>query len=149
MPGSPETRKDYLAGKRIPHPVDELCENGAGGTLENGDVVVLDYAEQDAAHGAKMVVTTTATANDTGVVGVVVGASGETFADGMNVVVRRFGYHPAVKVNGAVSAGDQLTTKDSAGRAQSGTAGAGKVLGLAIGENTTGDGTLAAFIDPK
>lgn len=123
--------------------------NKSGGTLARGDVVILDITNTGVA-GTTPSVKTTTTQDDPLVCGVVEKGG----ADGEAVTVQTYGYHDAVKVMAAgaipdIAAGDQLSTYTTAkNAAKVGTAGAGKILGIALGAATT-DTTIKAWIEPK
>lgn len=107
--------------------------NGHSSTLSAGDVVVFDSSDPNNA-------TVTTTENDTNVIGVIVG---EDKGVGELVFVVSQGI-ATVKVTGAVAKGDYLITSTTAGRAKSATAG--RLLGVAITANTSGNGTVEAII---
>lgn len=127
----------------------ESAINKSGGTLARGDVVILDVANTGVA-GTTPAVKTTTTQDDPLAYGVIE-KGGD---DGEIVIVQRYGYHDAVKVMAAgvipdIVAGDQLSTYTTAkNAAKVGTAGAGKILGVALGAATT-DTTIKAWIEPK
>jgi hypothetical protein len=115
--------------------------NNTGGVLNNGDVVVLDFT-------AARRIDDTTTARNPKVAGVVKGTG--PFANGAETPVLVSGYHTALKVNGAVVAGDFLATGTNAVRASSigATAGAG-AFAMAFTANASGNGTVEAMVFPS
>lgn len=116
-----------------------LLINGSGGTVNQGDVVILNA-------GTAQQFTTSTTEGDT----LVVGVADETIAPGAFGRVRIIGYQAIVNVTGVVSTGDYLIQSTTAGVAIS--AGADTVEGaFGIAQTASagpGAGTISAFIFP-
>lgn len=137
----------------VPEVFEEFY-NSSSGALAHGDVVVEDLATS--AKAQLRYCTTTTTAADQKVAGVVFDPSGNGVAVGARGLIMRRGYHPAVAFNSAettVAIGSPLVTFTTAKHADLLTAGstinAGALLGYAAEALTAGDTAIAMRVDVK
>lgn len=124
--------------------------NNEGAAVDYGDVIKIDISGNE-------LIELTETAGDLLVAGVV--ASNGPFANGALVPVLIYGYHPSVKVTGAVAAGDVLAASATDGTAETQsppdegafaralTASAGGRVSALVNEPALGAGGAATFLD--
>lgn len=124
-----------------PMSVVAMFLNNSGGNLNDGDVVVLDPLQARS-------ITTTGDEPDVYVLGAVRGSG--PFADGEETPVLVLGYHPALKVVGAVASGDYLVSSATTPRAVSVViaAEAGVFATAATSAAGPGNGTVQAWLYP-
>lgn len=122
-------------------PTVQMFINNSGGSLADGDVVVLD------ASGARLIGTTTTPADELSV-GVVRDVRSQgPFAATAETPVLILGNLNTLKVTGAVAAGDYLAASSTIKRAESvGTSSLPGAFAIAESANPSGDGTVAAFV---
>jgi len=135
--------------------VPEIFEefyNSSGGTLTHGMVVVEDLATT--AKSPYRYCTTTTSAVNQAVAGVVFDPSGNGVPNGARGLIMRRGYHPAVTVDSSdssISIGAVLVTHTVAGEVGDTTAAvtAGALVGYAAEALTAADTVIAVRVDVK
>jgi hypothetical protein len=132
-----------LPAGSVVHPTVVFFINNSGGSLSDGDVVILDTTTPRA-------IKTSTTPGDTEVIGVVRDAPPQTvspFAAGAETPVMLLGYHAAIDTDGVIADGDYLQVSSVAGSAssQGGTPTAG-AFAQAQSVSAGGSSTVSAFV---